>query len=207
MINNFAIFCCYPRSSHRFSHGFRLEGDLHLHVLVRIQVARPRPREFWWADVQRNRWFVVSELRIWLVLSTPLKNISQLGWWHSLYIWENKKCSKPPTRNKLGCSVDHCKENTCVYYMLLPTYCVYCTQLLLQLPCGFSETSLNIQYLGLFTGHLLKVWNRILPRFLTSSKHVTGSVFFANFGFQPQPGIPGVSGQIQNLGGGPRILN
>ena len=27
----------------------------------------------------------------WLVVWTPLKNISQLGWWHSQYIWENKK--------------------------------------------------------------------------------------------------------------------
>ena len=30
--------------------------------------------------------------------ATPLKNISQLGWLATQYEWENKKCSKPPTR-------------------------------------------------------------------------------------------------------------
>ena len=34
----------------------------------------------------------------WLVVSTPLKNISQLGLLFPIYIWKNKKCSKPPTR-------------------------------------------------------------------------------------------------------------
>ena len=33
---------------------------------------------------------------VWLVVWTPLKNISQLGWFFP-NIWENKKCSKPPT--------------------------------------------------------------------------------------------------------------
>ena len=33
----------------------------------------------------------------WLVVSTPLKNISQLGLLFP-YIMENKKCLKPPTR-------------------------------------------------------------------------------------------------------------
>ena len=33
----------------------------------------------------------------WLVVSTPLKNISQLGLWFPIY-GKNKKCSKPPTR-------------------------------------------------------------------------------------------------------------
>ena len=32
----------------------------------------------------------------WLVVSTPLKNISQLGWFFPIY--GKKKCSKPPTR-------------------------------------------------------------------------------------------------------------
>ena len=30
-------------------------------------------------------------------VSTPLKNISQLGWLFPIIIWKNKKCSKPPT--------------------------------------------------------------------------------------------------------------
>ena len=36
----------------------------------------------------------------WLVVSTPLKNISQLGWLFHIIpdIWKNKQCSKPPTR-------------------------------------------------------------------------------------------------------------
>ena len=35
-----------------------------------------------------------------LVVSTPLKNISQLGWLFPIFpnIWKNKKCSKAPTR-------------------------------------------------------------------------------------------------------------
>ena len=32
----------------------------------------------------------------WLVVWTPLKNISKLGWLFP-NIWENRKCSKPPT--------------------------------------------------------------------------------------------------------------
>ena len=36
--------------------------------------------------------------QIWLVISTPLKNISQLGWLFP-YVVENQKCSKPPTRD------------------------------------------------------------------------------------------------------------
>ena len=38
-----------------------------------------------------HHWIVVY----WLVVSTPLKNISQLGWWNSQYM--QKKCSKLPT--------------------------------------------------------------------------------------------------------------
>ena len=34
----------------------------------------------------------------WLVVWTPLKNISQMGLYIIPNIWENKKCSKPPTR-------------------------------------------------------------------------------------------------------------
>ena len=34
---------------------------------------------------------------IWLVVWTPLKNISQLGWWNSQYMGKCQKCSKPPT--------------------------------------------------------------------------------------------------------------
>jgi len=35
----------------------------------------------------------------WLVVSTHVKNISQLGWLFPIYgkIWKNKTCSKPPT--------------------------------------------------------------------------------------------------------------
>ena len=37
----------------------------------------------------------------WVVVSTPLKNISQLGWLFPTE-WRNKICSKPPTRNGDG---------------------------------------------------------------------------------------------------------
>ena len=41
--------------------------------------------------------------QIWLVVSSPLKNISQIGSLSQLLdtIGENQKCSKPPTRNTL----------------------------------------------------------------------------------------------------------
>ena len=48
----------------------------------------------WWGGPVR-----VSRFRskvFWLVDWTPLKSISQLGWFFPI-IWENKKCSKPPT--------------------------------------------------------------------------------------------------------------
>ena len=45
---------------------------------------------FW---VDRKMWKRI----IWLVVSTPLKNISQIGSSSQLIIGENKKCSKPPT--------------------------------------------------------------------------------------------------------------
>ena len=36
---------------------------------------------------------------IWLVVSTPLKNITVVSWDDDIpNIWKNKKCSKPPTR-------------------------------------------------------------------------------------------------------------
>ena len=50
-------------------------------------------------SLQRTIWQLYI---FWLVVWTPLKNISQLGWLFSIYIlyiyiWKNKKCSKPPT--------------------------------------------------------------------------------------------------------------
>ena len=42
-----------------------------------------------------------APISYWLVVNLPLWKIwvRRLGWWHSQYmIWENKQCSKPPTR-------------------------------------------------------------------------------------------------------------
>ena len=36
----------------------------------------------------------------WLVVSNPLKNISQLGWLFLIIIWENETYSKPPTSKR-----------------------------------------------------------------------------------------------------------
>ena len=51
-------------------------------------------------DMDQHRLLLVITLHtpilVWLVVSTPLKNIRQLGWWNSQYM-ENEKCSKPPT--------------------------------------------------------------------------------------------------------------
>ena len=41
--------------------------------------------------VSKNEWGYDP---IWLVVSTPLKNMSQLGWFFPIY---GEKCSKPPT--------------------------------------------------------------------------------------------------------------
>ena len=50
-------------------------------------------------DVLYNLWTskVCSNDQNWLVVSTPLKNISQLGWLFPIH-GKIKKCSKPPTR-------------------------------------------------------------------------------------------------------------
>ena len=43
---------------------------------------------------------------------TPLKNMSQLGWWHSQYDGKNGTCSKPPTSQDSRCaSCDKAKCN------------------------------------------------------------------------------------------------
>ena len=42
-----------------------------------------------------------------------------------------------------------------------------------------------IHFLGRIANTMLNVWNSILPRFRTRSKHVTGSVFLAGFWFHP----------------------
>ena len=52
----------------------------------------------------------------WLVISTPLKNISQFGWLFPIY-GKNKKCSKPPTSIKIAKSQ---KKTTCCIQLLLP---------------------------------------------------------------------------------------
>ena len=68
----------------------------------------------------------VSSTNGWLVVevSTPLKNISQLGWWNSQLIWENKKCSKPPTRwcceNQSPCHLD---DSTIIFYSPFGSMC------------------------------------------------------------------------------------
>ena len=60
---------------------------------------------FWIPQVRSSYRSLHSPLdgygEIWLVVSTPLKNISQLERLFQIYgkIWENKTCSKPPTRN------------------------------------------------------------------------------------------------------------
>ena len=58
--------------------------------------------------IQRQRVHMVlgKEKNIWLVISTPLKNISQVGWLFP--IWENKRCSKPPTRYGYWCWTPLC---------------------------------------------------------------------------------------------------
>ena len=55
-----------------------------------------------WIDQQVVQFVVVEapnvqQIYVWLVVWTPLKNISQLGWLFPIY-GENKKWSKPPTQ-------------------------------------------------------------------------------------------------------------
>ena len=50
--------------------------------------------------------YVSSQYKSWLVVSTPLKNMSQLGWWHSLYMEKiknvpNYQPERGFTRNQL----------------------------------------------------------------------------------------------------------
>ena len=61
--------------------------------------------------LRRHRlWDGLGQETIWLVISTPLKNISQLGW--LVQIWKNQKCSKPPT--SYGRSPGFSLQNTVV---------------------------------------------------------------------------------------------
>ena len=46
---------------------------------------------------------------IWLVVWTPLKNISQLGWWNSQYMGKYKMATKPPTSHDTSL-VSTCSE-------------------------------------------------------------------------------------------------
>ena len=54
------------------------------------------------SKLRRQSWMYLGKLYYWLVVSTPLKNINQLGWLFRIvpHIWygNNETCSKPPTR-------------------------------------------------------------------------------------------------------------
>ena len=69
---------------------------------------------------------------IWLMFSTPLKNISQLGWLSHIYpyIMENKTCLKPPTSHTVIIH-DHTAHAMCnpvsVDAFMLETTCVCVT--------------------------------------------------------------------------------
>ena len=56
------------------------------------------PKEPWATTSHIHLLRTLLRNQVWLVVSTPLKNISQLGWLFP-NIWENTKCSKPPTRS------------------------------------------------------------------------------------------------------------
>ena len=68
--------------------------DAHRQVRANAFHQRPRAVEF-----RGTR--TISNNICWLVVSTPLKNISQLGWLIPK-IWNNEKCSKPPTSMRVS---------------------------------------------------------------------------------------------------------
>ena len=53
-------------------------------------------KQFLWIIIEHGQTFIPKD-KHWLVVSSPLKHISQLGWLFPLYIWKIEKCSKPPT--------------------------------------------------------------------------------------------------------------
>ena len=54
-------------------------------------------QQYW---TEKLLWYTPSNKRNLLGgLPTPLKNMSQLGWWNSQYMEKSKTCSKAPTRN------------------------------------------------------------------------------------------------------------
>ena len=57
-----------------------------------------------------------------LVVDLPLKNMSQLGWWHSQYDGKNGKFSKPPTSQDSRCA--SCDKAKCNCFDWPYQYCV-----------------------------------------------------------------------------------
>ena len=114
-------YCKYPKNGSQIIrcliHGIGWKPRQMLKMACRIFLSRayrPWPQDFEHSDLVRSplaseaSWMrknfrkekaigfcVVFPNGNWLVVSTPLKNISQLGFPN---IWKNKKCSKPPTR-------------------------------------------------------------------------------------------------------------
>ena len=75
-------------------------------ILIRFGICQMSPKRHWGYPLSKEQTLSLSGLSglsgykifaiYWLVVSTPLKNISQLGLLFP-YIMENKKCSKPST--------------------------------------------------------------------------------------------------------------
>ena len=78
-------------------------------------------------------WCPIFSNHIWLVVSAPFENISQLGWLFPLY-GKIKKCSKPPTRYR--CSLTVLTSNPTSHRPIVDPDQVTCGLNLVGLPMG-----------------------------------------------------------------------
>ena len=125
----------------------------------------------------------------WLVVWTPLKNISQLGWL-SPNMWENRKCSKPATRNirycplhGIKCPCWHWGDCFCrgrVLSHFLKTVCPYCIH------CSRTQKGNTFGIIGSHRPVPFCPTRRAVPH----SYHIFG--YFGAFSSDVAPsGIPG----------------
>ena len=99
-IRSFHLFCCIPFCPLNASwiflpmKLFLLERPLHLHQLIGGLFYPPAQ------DFFHPQYLHVSSTYIWLVVYLPLWKMMEFVSWDDDIpnIWENKKCSKPPTR-------------------------------------------------------------------------------------------------------------
>ena len=75
---------------------------------INIPLLAKSPRNY-------NHWLVVWTPPLWKI------GLRQLGWWFPIWIWENEKCSKPPTRSLFKkITITHYNSRKTLIVILIP---------------------------------------------------------------------------------------